>query len=101
MTADSETETKYAELCKRIEGQARFTRTVVVVCTAAILGTIFYVLSEIFAALPGVIIANQLEKLEPMVYQWRALERKLDERAGGGASAESSSPSGQQPGDSP
>jgi hypothetical protein len=48
---------KVAELEKKLAEQARFTRTVVVACTCAILGVQFYTTTETFS---GIVAINNL-----------------------------------------
>jgi len=77
MTEETSLEGKLTMLEKKLEHQERFTRTVVVVCTTAILGVLFYMLTEIFGSLPSLIVANYMANLDKIVFQWRATENGL------------------------
>src|SRR5437016_856174 len=80
-------ETKIAVLTKRIDDQARFTRAVVVVCTTAILGVMFYMLTEIFASLPAVIVTTGIGQIDKVVYIWKATEAGITRNAAAQKSA--------------
>lgn len=74
MTEGSSLETKIATLTKRIDDQARFTRAVTVVCTTALLGVLFYMLTEIFTTLPTVVVTNFLGQMDTIQSMWKATE---------------------------
>lgn len=63
-----------AAIAKRVDDQARFTRSVMVICTLAILGVMFYTTTEVFSNLPGAIILHYIANLEKIVYEWDAIE---------------------------
>ena len=69
-------ESKIAQLAKRIDDQARFTRAVTVICTTAILGVMFYTLTQMFGNLPGVIVTNFLGQMDTIVLMWDATEAR-------------------------
>jgi hypothetical protein len=69
---------KLSELAKEVRDQSRFTRTVTVVCTAAVLAGLFYVTTEIFEKLPTMIIASYMENMEPIMKQMRAYEKHVN-----------------------
>ena len=77
MTEETSLDAKINHLQKKLEDQARFTRTVVVVCTTAILAVLFYMLTEIFGSLPTLIVANYMANLDKIVMQWKATENSL------------------------
>jgi len=91
MPEESALESRIAELETKLERQGRFTRTITVICTAAILGTLFYIFTQIFMALPGVIVANQMSNLESIVLQWNAIQAKTKQAGGQPAAQESGS----------
>ena len=78
MADESALETQVGQLTKRIDDQARFTRTVVVVCTTAILGVMFYMLTVIFSDLSYVFVARYMENLDKIVFQWKAIQDRMD-----------------------
>ena len=78
MADESALETQVGQLTKRIDDQARFTRTVVVVCTTAILGVMFYMLTVIFSDLSYVFIARYMENLDKIAFQWKAITDRMD-----------------------
>ena len=78
MADESALETQVGQLTKTIADQARFTRTVVVVCTTAILGVMFYMLTVIFSDLSYVFIARYMESLDKIVFQWKAIQDRMD-----------------------
>jgi hypothetical protein len=63
-----------ADIAKRIDEQARFTRSVSIICTLAVLGVLFYGLTEIFNGLPQAVILQYMANMEPLVKEWRAAE---------------------------
>lgn len=77
MAEETSLEGQLAQLTRRIDDQARFTRTVVVVCTTAILGVMFYMLTIVFAELPYVFMVRYIESLDKIVYQWRTIEERM------------------------
>ena len=77
MTEETSLESRFNSLEKKLEHQERFTRTVVVVCTTAILAVLFYMLTEIFGSLPAVLVANFMANLDKINFQWRALENSM------------------------
>lgn len=80
MTEGTSLESKIAVLAKRIDDQARFTRAVVVICSTAVLGVMFYMMTEIFSTLPAVILTNALGSMDKLVYMWRATEAGANAR---------------------
>ncbi len=71
-------ETKIAQLAKRIDDQARFTRTVTVVCAIALGGIIMYSDTEIFGYLPTLMITSAIARFDTIVPIWRATEARLE-----------------------
>ena len=71
---DSGTEITIALLAKKIDDQARFTRSVTVICTLAMLGVMFYGLTEVFNSLPQATILHYMANIEPIVKEWHAAD---------------------------
>lgn len=74
------------QLIKRIDDQARFTRTLVVVCTASIMGVFFYLLTELYGHFPVFTFNYFLENLDKIHGEWNGLdlirERAMKEAPG-------------------
>jgi len=68
------TENIYSQLSKKIDDQARFTRAVVIICTLAILGVMFYTLTSIVTTLPGLVLAHFMGNLEQVVMEYKLVE---------------------------
>lgn len=68
---------KLSALAKEVRDQSRFTRTLMVVCTAAVLAGLFYVTTETFEKLPTMIIASYMENMEPILKQVRVYEKHM------------------------
>ncbi len=64
-----------ADLARKIDDQSRFTRSVSIICTLAILGVMFYTLTEMFSNLPSAIILHYMANLDKIVHEWHAIER--------------------------
>jgi hypothetical protein len=64
----------YAQLAKKIDDQARFTRAVTIICTLAILGVMFYTLTSIVTTLPGLVLAHFMGNLEQIVMEYRLVD---------------------------
>lgn len=69
-----------ADLAKKIDEQARFTRSVSIICTLAILGVMFYTLTEIFANMPSVVVAQYMANLDSIVSEWDKIEQNNGRR---------------------
>jgi hypothetical protein len=93
MTEGTSLESKIAVLAKRIDDQSRFTRAVVVICTTAVLGVMFYMMTEIFATLPSVIFTNTLGQMDKLVYMWKATEAGANARRNAPAATTGNAPS--------
>ena len=74
MTEDSSLDSKIAQLTKRIDDQARFTRTLVVVCTASIMGVFFYLLTELYGHYPLFTFNFFMQNMDKLYYEWRAID---------------------------
>jgi len=75
---ESGKEMTFATLAKKIDDQARFTRAVTIICTLAILGVLFYTLTEIFNGLPQAVILHYMANMEPIVKEWRAATSTIE-----------------------
>ncbi|HNB24750.1 MAG TPA: hypothetical protein PKZ32_20180 [Candidatus Melainabacteria bacterium] len=74
-------ETSIAQLSKKIDEQARFTRSVVIICTLTILGVVFYTMTEMFSSMPANIVLHFMGNMEKIVYEWKAIETSISHRA--------------------
>ncbi|HEY9869529.1 MAG TPA: hypothetical protein V6D08_10225 [Candidatus Obscuribacterales bacterium] len=92
MAEETSLESTVNQLTKRIDDQARFTRTVVVVCATAVLGVMFYMLTILFSDLPYMFVARYMENLESIVRQWRAIDALENQRRAGGGAPGSKAP---------
>lgn len=70
-------ETALAQLSKKIDEQARFTRSVTIICTLTILGVVFYTMTEMFSSLPANIVLHFMGNMEKIVYEWKAIEHSI------------------------
>jgi hypothetical protein len=68
-------EEKIAELSKHIAEQARFTRIVVLMCTAAIMGVLVWMIVEAYTSMPGLIAAELMNQLPKLHAQWQFLDQ--------------------------
>jgi hypothetical protein len=82
MTSGTGTEITLADLAKKVDDQARFTRSVSIICTIAILGVMFYTLTEMFSNLPAAIVLHYMANLEKIVYEWNAIENTAGKKKG-------------------
>lgn len=74
MAEDSSLEQKVAELSKQVQDQSRFTRAIVLVCTAATMGVLFWIVVQVFSLLPGAIMLQYMTNLPNVVAQWKFYE---------------------------
>jgi len=81
MVDGSSFETSLAQLSKKIDEQARFTRSVVIICTLTILGVVFYTMTEMFSSLPANCVLHFMGNMEKIVYEWKAIEASISHRA--------------------
>jgi hypothetical protein len=68
------TEITLAGLAKKIDEQARFSRSVSIICTLSILGVMFYTLTEMFSNLPNMIILQFMGNLEKINQEWKSID---------------------------
>jgi len=73
-TTTSASVDRFTMLATKVERESRFTRSLVVICTVANLGVVFYGITEIYKSLPLVMIASFMGNLDKIVYQWKAIE---------------------------
>ncbi len=73
-------EKSIAQLSKKIDEQARFTRSVTLICTMAILGVMFYTLTEMFTKLPNNIILHYRSNMDEIVKEWKLCEISLSKQ---------------------
>ena len=74
---DSGMEMTLQALAKKVDEQARFTRSVVIICTLTILGVTFYTLTEMFSNLPSMVILQYMSNLEKIVYEWNSIQQTI------------------------
>ena len=74
---DSGTEITIALLAKKIDDQARFSRSVTIICTLSVLGVLFYSTTEMFSSLPQAVILHYMANIEPIVKEWNAAQSNL------------------------
>lgn len=87
-------EGKIAQLHQKIEREARFTRSLVVICTAAILGVSLVPVKIMLTDLPTVITNDVMGKLEQIHDHWMILDRTMQNRHAGDAAATPTPPAG-------
>jgi hypothetical protein len=63
-----------ADLAKKMDDQSRFTRSVSVICTLAILGVMFYTLTEMFSNLPSAIVLHYMANMDKIVHEWNEIQ---------------------------
>jgi hypothetical protein len=69
-----------ADLAKKMDDQSRFTRSVSVICTLAILGVMFYTLTEMFSSLPSAIVLHYIANLDLIVDDWNKIQANAKHR---------------------
>jgi len=89
--ADETTDAKIAALSAKIEKESRFTRSLVVVCTAAILGVSLVPVKIMLSDLPTLMIAEMINKMEILHANWKVLD-KLPNGGSGGSSSTADAP---------
>ncbi len=62
------------DLSNKIDSQARFTRSLVVICCMAVIGVIYYTFIQLFNTLPDQIIMTYMGKLSDIQTQWKVIE---------------------------
>jgi hypothetical protein len=67
-------ENLFAQLSKKIDDQARFTRAVNVICTLATIAVVFYSLTSLVSVLPDLVLAHFMGNLEQVQTQWKLVE---------------------------
>lgn len=82
--ADGDSTMTLEQLAKKVDDQSRFTRSVCVICTLAILGVNFYTLTEMFSNLPPAILLQMMGNMEKIVTEWNAIQNTKIKQGGGG-----------------
>lgn len=72
-------DSKIAALTAKIERESRFTRSLVVICTAAILGVSLVPVKIMLTDLPTIIWAEFSEHLDTIHGQWMLLDKNFDQ----------------------
>lgn len=73
--AEETIEAQIKQLYAKMERESRFTRSAVIICTIAILGSIFYSVKVTATDIPDIIYAKFLEKIPTTYQSWKLLER--------------------------
>ncbi len=81
MADGSSFETSLAQISKKIDEQARFTRSVVIICTLTILGVVLYTMTEMFSSLPANCVMQFMGNMEKIVQEWKLIEASMANRA--------------------
>jgi hypothetical protein len=81
MADGSSFETSLEQIGKKIDEQARFTRSVVIICTLSILGVTHYTLIEIYGSLPANCVMHFMGNMEKIVAEWKLIEASMANRA--------------------
>lgn len=84
-------ESKIAALHTKIERESRFTRSLVVICTAAVLGVSIVPIKLMLSDLPKLLVSEVEGSLELLHDHWKILDRTYEGRhnsAGGAATPE-------------
>ena len=84
MADESNVESKITALSQKIEKESRFTRSLVVVCTAAILGVSLVPVKLMLSDLPNLMVNEFMNRMETIHMQWKVLD-KLPHGGSGGA----------------
>ncbi len=79
----STVEGKIAALHQKVEREARFTRSLLVICTAAVLGVSLVPVKIMLADLPTIMWADFMTKLDTVHDQWAVLDKTMDARHSG------------------
>lgn len=77
MTEDS-MDGKIAALTTKIDRESRLTRSLVLLCTAAILGVILYTITIMYDYVPKLVWATFQENLQITHDHWKVLDRTFD-----------------------
>ena len=75
MADESTLESKIAALHQKIEKESRFTRSLVVICTAAMLGVSLVPVKIMLADLPGLMVTEFMTKLEIIHSNWKLYDK--------------------------
>lgn len=73
--SSSSLESKIAALHTKIERESRFTRSLVVICTAAVLGVSLVPIKIMLTDLPNLLWSNFESNLDTMHKHWKILDR--------------------------
>ncbi len=92
--ADESSTSLESKLIQKIEREARFTRSLVVICTAAMLGVSLVPVKIMLTDLPTVITNDFMTRLEQVHDHWVILDRTMQNRKAGTAEA---APTGSAP----
>jgi hypothetical protein len=68
-----------ADLAKKIDDQARFTRSVSIICMLAIVGVIFFMLTEMFSIMPNIIMMRLMSEVGNLSTEYDRIQDKKRE----------------------
>ena len=67
MTQGSGDENILAQLSKKLDDQMRFTRIVIVMCTLAVVGVLYFIMTSELAVLPDLVLGRFMGNMETLV----------------------------------
>lgn len=91
MTQGSGEELTIAQLGKRLEEQARFTRIVFIFCTLTIVGVLYLTMTSQLQVLPDLVMAKFMGNMEPLVGEYKLAEQVVNKKAAAAGAANKAS----------
>lgn len=73
--AEETMDAQIKQLYAKMERESRFTRSAVIICTIAVLGSIFYSVKVAATDIPDIMYAKFLEKLPTTYQSWKLQEK--------------------------
>lgn len=87
MTQGNGDESILAQLSKKIDDQARFTRIVFIFCTLAVVGVLYFTMTSELAVLPDLVLTRFMGNMEPLVNEWKVAESAVQKKKSAGIPA--------------
>lgn len=87
MTQGNGDESILAQLSKKIDDQARFTRIVFIFCTLAVVGVLYFTMTSELAVLPDLVLTRFMGNMEPLVNEWKVAESAVQKKKSAGMPA--------------
>jgi hypothetical protein len=84
MTQGSGDENILAQLSKKIDDQARFSRIVVVLCTLTIVGILYFIMTSEIQVLPDLVMTRIMGNMETLVVEWHLVETAVAKKRAAG-----------------